>query len=130
MRRHTNSEPMAHDMTDKTSRRKGRLIIVTPDNDLRGQDYERDDEDNPDLKTLQEIVGGCIESLYVELEGIRRRAFVNENGQRLGLRVNVAGSLLAEATGFTAYGPILGNLVVLIPDFYEKTILELHPTKQ
>lgn len=90
----------------------GLLVVVSPDGTQRAIPWIKHGQ--PDLKILQEAVGGYIERVQVRWEGKLRYAYVNEDGHALRLAINAAGtSLLSQRlSGSFLVGPV----AIWIPD--------------
>lgn len=90
----------------------GLLIVISPDGTKRAIPWIK--RGPPDLKILQESVGGCIERVRVRWEDRVRDAYVNEDGHALRLAINAAGtSLLSQRL---AGSFLVGPVAIWIPD--------------
>lgn len=63
------------------------------------------------LKMLQKAVGGWIEQVHVKYRGVRREAYVDEEGKLKELQFNGPATQCAQAYG---YGEICGPMVVVL----------------
>lgn len=84
----------------------GKIHIIHFDGSIAIQCYEGEE---PTLEKLQKEVGGYIELIHVMYEGSLHQAFVNEDGRRLKLPINLTAS-------HTARQPIVGSMVILKPE--------------
>jgi hypothetical protein len=77
----------------------------------------------PSLQVLQRAVGGYIEPVVVLWEGIRRQAYVNEDGISKRLPPNTRATTAYHAAMRENHRPfastLLGDVVIWIPDLKE-----------
>lgn len=83
-----------------------RAIVIEADGTLVSVTIESDQ-----LKMLQKAVGGWIEQIHVKYRGVRREAYVDEEGKLKELQFNGVATHCAQAYG---YGEICGPMVVVL----------------
>jgi hypothetical protein len=92
----------------------GTILIIHPD----GKNEERriTKTSTAKLEDLQAAVGGYIERCRIKYNGVRRDAYVDEEGSfKPHLNVNpIATGLVSESRG--VYTPIVGPIAIWIPD--------------
>lgn len=95
---------------------KGTLIRI----DAEGNKtyFRVENEIGPTVEDLKKAVGGSFANCQCLYEGVKRTAWVDENGNSKGLRVNpIAARLVQEAyPKGCETNLILGNFVIFVPD--------------
>lgn len=89
-----------------------RILVIPVDGDM-----EYCDVANDDIESLQAIVGGYIEPLY--LSEPNAVMYVNEEGRGLGLRINVRATFIAYEYGHLRSPnlPLVGDVFISGPVF-------------
>lgn len=93
----------------------GTLVQITPKGDI--SKYKVITK-QPELKQLQELVGGYIERVKVRYEGKVRDAYLDEEGlYKKNMHHNFhAARMMSEAYKLDVMQPILGNIVIWVPN--------------
>lgn len=86
----------------------GTLIQIQPNGEINKTRWEG--KGRPPLEMFQSAVDGYIEPVRARWEGITREAYVNEEGRLRGLPINL------EASRRSGFQPLVGNMVIWIPD--------------
>jgi len=92
----------------------GTILTIKPDGETVEKKITRGG--TASYEDLREAVGGYIERVRIRYNGIRRDAYVDEEGlSKTGMVFNPQATVLvSEARG--VYTPILGPIVIWIPD--------------
>jgi len=97
--------------------KKGTLVVITPDGTVTSEPLITGGR----LQQLQRAVGGgnrraMIAPTIVRYEDHEREAFVDENGERLKLRINRKATRLLTRPETFANRVVLGNIAIIVPE--------------
>jgi hypothetical protein len=92
----------------------GRLITIRPDGSTVSQEIEAE----PELQTLNDIVGGYIELIhgFTTFGNEPCIAFCNEEGKLHGLPLNIPATLLWRQAGAATTDQLVGNVAIITGD--------------